>query len=326
MKNVLFLFLFTVIIFGCSESKLIVDTSNSKFNLDFRHYEQDLFNVKTGSLTTLLDSLARKYPVFISGNYKDPAKLMQLNQYLNNDLNIKLHNDWNERIGDYSAVKADLNMAFSHYVYYFPEDSIPPIYTYISGLNYEEPIVINPKAILIGIDLFYGKDYPPYGQLQIPQYISKNHETEFITPIVMREFAKQRFAPYLKGDNMLETMIGLGKIEYLIEAMMPTIMDSTRFQFTTKQMVWCYSHEQSFWKHLTMKNFLFSKDYHTYKRFLQHGPFVSSMERDSPGRAGIFIGYRIVKDFMEQNPEVSLPELMTNTDFTSIFKRSKYNP
>ncbi len=326
MKNVLFLFLFTVIIFACSEPKLIVDTSNSKVNLDFRHYEQDLFNVKTGHLTTSLDSLAHKYPVFINGNYKDPAKLMQLNQYLNNDLNIKLYNDWNDRIGNYSQIKKDLNTAFSHYNYYFPEDSIPPVYTYISGLNYEEPIVINPEAILIGIDLFYGKDYSPYGQLQIPQYISKNHETKFIAPVVMREFAKQRFAPYIKGDNMLETMIGLGKIEYLIEAMMPTTMDSIRFQFTTKQMVWCYSHEQSFWKHLTMKNFLFSKDYHTYKKFLQHGPFVSSMERDSPGRAGIFIGYRIVRDFMEQNPEVSLPELMTNTDFTSIFKGSKYNP
>ena len=75
-----------------------------------------------------------------------------------------------------------------------------------------------------------------------------------------------------------------------------------------------------------MKQYLFSKDYHTYIKFLQHGPFVSSKERDSPGRAGIFIGYRIVKDFMDKNPEVTLEELMTNTDFTAIFKGSKYNP
>lgn len=326
MKNVPFLFLFTIIIFSCSEHKLIVDTSDTKVNLDFRHYEQDLFNINSENLMESLDSFSRKYPVFISGNYKDPAKLMQLNQYLNNDLNVKLYNDWNNRIGDYSAIKNELTEAFKHYNFYYPNDSLPAVYTYISGVNYEEPIVVNETAILIGIDLFYGKDYPPYSQLQIPQYISKNHETAFIPPVVMREFGKKRFAPFLKGENMLETMIALGKIEYFVEAMMPTKMDSVRFQFTTQQMIWCYSHEQSFWKHLTMKNYLFSKDYHTYKKFLQHGPFVSSMERNSPGRAGIFIGYRIVKDFMEQNPEVTLQELMTNTDFTAIFKGSKYNP
>ena len=75
-----------------------------------------------------------------------------------------------------------------------------------------------------------------------------------------------------------------------------------------------------------MNKFLFSKDYHTYKKFLQPGPFVSSLERNSPGSAGIFIGYRIVKDFMDKNQEVNLQELMVNTDFTSIFKDSKYNP
>ena len=53
-------------------------------------------------------------------------------------------------------------------------------------------------------------------------------------------------------------------------------------------------------KNAKVRFILFSKGYRAYKKFLQPGPFVSSLERDSPGRAGIFIGYRIVKDFMNK--------------------------
>lgn len=326
MKNVFNLFLFILLISSCQEPKLIIDVSENSVLLNFKHYEQDLFNIKRSNIETELDKLAKKYPFFIRGDYKNTSTIFQLNNYLNNDLNIRLYNDWEERIGNYNRFSVDLNNAFSHYNYYFPKDSLPVIYTYISGINYEEPIVITPKEIIIGIDLFYGKDYDYYSQFQIPKYISQTFDKEFIAPQVMRNFAKRKFAPFLNSETMLEKMIALGKIEYFIEAMMPTMMDSTRFQFTTKQMIWCYSHEKSFWKYLTMNKFLFSKDYHTYKKFLQPGPFVSSLERNSPGSAGIFIGYRIVKDFMDKNQEVNLQELMVNTDFTSIFKDSKYNP
>lgn len=326
MKNVLILFLFTIGLISCSEPNLIIDTTSTQAYLDFRHYEQDLFNLNTKNLGAELDKIAPKYPVFINGDYKHPTKLVQLNNYLNNDLNIKLYNDWNKNIGSYKEISKSLNKAFSHFKHYYPKDSLPQVYTYISGINYEEPIVVNEKEILIGIDLFYGANYEAYNQLQIPQYISKNFDDIYLSPTVMRAYGKKKFGKYLYGETLLDNMIALGKLEYFVETMMPSTMDSIRFQFTTNQMIWCYSHEKSFWKHLTMKQYLFSKDYHTYKKFLQHGPFVSSMERESPGRAGIFIGYKIVKDYMNKNPEVSLQDLMINTDFTAIFKASKYNP
>ena len=326
MKNAIILFLFIISLISCSESSLIIDVSNNMSSLDFRHYEQDLFNINKNNLSKSLDEMAPKYPVFINEDYKDPTKLIQLNNYLNNELSIKLFKDWKNKIGSYDDIKKELDIAFSHYKHYYPNNYLPIIYTYISGINYEEPVVVTEKEILIGIDLFYGQDYEVYNQLQIPQYLSKNNKIEYLTPVVMRAFAQKKFANYTKGETLLDNMIGLGKIEYFIEAMMPTVMDSIRFQFSSNQMIWCYSHEKSFWKHLAMKEHLFSKNYRNYKKFIQHGPFVSSVERDSPGRAGIFIGYRIIKDYMRKNPDVSLQDLMVNTDFTTIFRDSKYNP
>ena len=326
MKNAIILFLFTINLFSCSEPSLHIDVSNSKSFIDFRHYEQDLFNIDRNDLKNSLDKIALKYPVFMDGDYKNPAKINQLKDYLDNELSIKLFRDWKTKIRSYDVIKQELNLAFSHYKYYFPNNSLPTIYTYISGVNYEEPIVVNENDILIGIDMFYGKDYEVYNQFQIPKYISKNNKTEYLAPVVIREFAKEKFASFIAGETLLDNMIGLGKIEYFVEAMMPKVKDSTRFQFTSNQMMWCYRREKVFWKHLVMKEYLFSKDFRNYKKFIQYGPFASSLERDSPGRAGIFIGYKIIKEYIRKNPNVSLQELMHNKDFTSIFRDSKYNP
>ena len=327
MKNVFKIIISASIIFtSCDSNRLEIDTSNSKVNLVFNNYEQDLFNVDQTQIAKQLDNWAIKYPPFVNGDYKKPANIYVLKDYLNNELNLKLWNDWSEKIGDYEPIKSDLESAFQHYKYYYPNDSTPPIYTYISGLNYEEPIVFSQYGIIIGIDMFYGSDYQPYKKLQIPGFLSNNFNKEYIAPIVMRDFAKQKFKAFLSGKTMLDNMIGLGKIEYFLEAMMPNMVDSARFQFTEKQMNWCNSHEGAFWKHLTMKNLLFSKDLHSYKKYLQPGPFVSSLERDSPGRAGVYIGYKIVKKYMERNPNISLNELMIDTDFNALFSGAKYKP
>ncbi len=326
MKNALILFLFTIGLISCRKHSLVIDNLNTQTNLDFRHYEQDLFNLNSDDLSSELERIAPKYPVFINGDYKHPTKLNQLNDYLNNELSIKLFNDWNEKIKSYGGIKDDLNKAFSHFHYYYPKDSLPTIYTYISGINHEEPIVVENNRILIGIDLFYGADYEIYKQLRIPQYRSKNFDKSYLTPTVIRAYGKDKFSSFLQGETFLDNMIALGKLEYFIESMMPSTMDTIRFQFTTKQMNWCYSHEKHFWKHLITKNYLFSKNLHHFKKFLEYGPFASSLEKNSPGRAGIFIGYKIVKNYMEKNPDVRLQELMINTDFTAIFKASKYNP
>jgi|NorSeaMetagenome_1021524.scaffolds.fasta_scaffold05268_3 hypothetical protein len=327
MKNVSKLIISALIILtSCESNRLEVDTSKSKVKVIFNNYEQDLFNVNQTQIDKQLDKWSIKYPPFVHGDYKNAANIYLLKDYLNNELNLKLWKDWSEKIGDYEPIQSGLENAFKHYKYYYPDDSIPHIYTYISGLNHEKPIEFSPYGIIIGIDMFYGSDYRPYKKLQIPEFLCKNFKKEYITPILMRNLAKQKFKEFLSGKTMLDNMIGLGKIEYFLEAMMPEMPDSARFQFTEKQMNWCYSHEEAFWKHLTMKNLLFSKDLFAYKKYLQPGPFVSSLERDSPGRAGIFIGYKIVKEYMKRNTDISLNELMKDTDFKEIFSAAKYKP
>jgi len=45
-----------------------------------------------------------------------------------------------------------------------------------------------------------------------------------------------------------------------------------------------------------------------------------------PGRIGQWIGWEIVKEYMKENKEVSLPELMDMGDAQRLFKESGYKP
>ncbi|MFT6716440.1 MAG: hypothetical protein ACJA0Q_001079, partial [Saprospiraceae bacterium] len=66
--------------------------------------------------------------------------------------------------------------------------------------------------------------------------------------------------------------------------------------------------------------------YHEYKKYIEDQPFVSSLERESPGRAGVWIGYRIVSQYMENNPNLSLEKLLNSTPAMDVFQGSKYKP
>ena len=103
----------------------MVDVSQSKVNLTFKHYEQDFFTIKKAEIKKSLDDLAKMYPVFVNGDYKNPTKIFELNNYLNNDLNKKLFNDWSKRIGNYDQFTHDLNTAFTYYHHYYPSDTLP---------------------------------------------------------------------------------------------------------------------------------------------------------------------------------------------------------
>ena len=81
MKNAIIFFLFVINLLSCSEKSLVIDISESKTSLDYRHYEQDLFNLDKNNLKKSLDKIAFKYQVFMDGNYKDSAKIHQLKEY-----------------------------------------------------------------------------------------------------------------------------------------------------------------------------------------------------------------------------------------------------
>jgi len=62
------------------------------------------------------------------------------------------------------------------------------------------------------------------------------------------------------------------------------------------------------------------------RKFTGEAPFTSYFTEDSPGRAVVWTGFRIIERYMRNNPGVTLKELMEMSDCQAILTGAKYKP
>jgi hypothetical protein len=62
------------------------------------------------------------------------------------------------------------------------------------------------------------------------------------------------------------------------------------------------------------------------KRFIEEAPFTGPFGKNSPGRLGQWMGWQIVRSYMDKNSEITIPELMNNYNYQQILLNSGYNP
>jgi energy-coupling factor transporter ATP-binding protein EcfA2 len=97
--------------------------------------------------------------------------------------------------------------------------------------------------------------------------------------------------------------------------------------YLPEQITWCQENESYIWRYFIEKELLYSTDSKLPNRFTNMAPFSKfylEIDNESPGRVGQWIGWQIVRSFM-QNNKVSMQE-MIKMDAKELFKKSKYKP
>jgi hypothetical protein len=130
---------------------------------------------------------------------------------------------------------------------------------------------------------------------------------------------------YGKDDVMTE-MIHEGKLRYFQRCMMPDLSDTVLFGYTADQMRFCRNNEMQMWHYLIEHDLLFSSDQFTMRKLVGEAPFTTFFTNESPGRAAAWLGFRIIESYMMKNRNVSLEEMMKNTDIQGILTASRYDP
>jgi hypothetical protein len=91
-------------------------------------------------------------------------------------------------------------------------------------------------------------------------------------------------------------------------------------------MKFCRNNESQMWQYLIENDLLFNSDQLTIRKLTGEAPFTSYFTNESPGRAAVWLGFRIVESYMMKNPGVNLGDLMKNTDIQGLLEKAKYNP
>jgi hypothetical protein len=80
------------------------------------------------------------------------------------------------------------------------------------------------------------------------------------------------------------------------------------------------------WQYLIEHDMLFNSDQFTIRKLTGEAPFTSYFTSESPGRAAIWLGFRIVESYMMKNPGVKLADLMADTNVQELLEKAKYSP
>ena len=168
-------------------------------------------------------------------------------------------------------------------------------------------MAISKDVIIIGLDFFIGEK-ASYRPKEVPQYILRRYEPKYMTPTVLKFF----IADYCSSgdeETLLSEMIDYGKVYYLLGSIMPCTPDDLILGFTSKEILDVYAYQELIWSRI----------------MLGERPNTIELGDECPGRVGAWIGWQIVKHYMDQTGS-TMQELMANRNHHQIFAQSKYKP
>jgi hypothetical protein len=338
MKKVFIIFFFSLVVVSlssCRKNQYKVDISGIGVNIEIKRLEKDLFSSNPDEIPTRIPYLKKEYDGFLqlfsyvinTGDIKDPSFGDFLLRFCTEKQNNDVYAYTMKVYPDVVEVEKGLKKSFSYFKYYFPAKQVPAVYTCISGFN--NSIITGDSVLAISLDKYLGSDCKYYPMLNIYKYISSRMTPENIVPDCMYGWAASEwdFADLkYPADNVLSEMIHYGKLKYFEKCMLPETKDEIIFGFTSDQMKFCRNNEGQMWKYLVEKDLLFNTEQFTIRKLTGESPFTTFFTRESPGRAAVWLGFRIIESCMQKNNEMSLDEMMKTTDIQSILEKAKYNP
>ena len=247
-----------------------------------------------------------------------------LNRFTNPGIDT-LYMEVKRVFGDMSALKSELDEAYSHIRYYYPDFNIPEVKTVISGIEHD--LFLSDSLLIIGLDYFLGEGakFRPHGLFQ---YMLSRYTPEKIVPSIMLLYG---ISPRLNktdvnNKTMLADMVAYGKAFYFAKHMMPCTPDSVIISYTAEEINGVRENAGTVWAHFLENELLFETSHMIKKKYLDERPGTYEIGDAAPGRIGTWVGWDIVRAYMRENPGISLQELMAETDAQKILNGSNYSP
>lgn len=320
---------------SCKRSRYHPDISGIEVKVSIKRLEKDLFSYDPVKLPDTVNYIIRNYGSFLQyfsyviniGKVGDTSWSGGLLKFCTDRLNNEVYENTIQVFPDLNWLEKELSTAFKHYRYYFPARPVPEIYTCITGFN--NSIITGDSVLGIGLDRYLGSDCRFYPRLGIYRYQMAKMTPDYIVTDCMYAWAASEWDYNTSGynpDNALSAIIHEGKLMYFVKCMVPRKPDSVIFGFNESQMRFCTENEGAMWQYLIENDLLFNTDMFTRKKLVGEAPFTSYFSQESPGRAAVWIGFRIVESYMIQNRGTDLEMLMNINDPQEILAKARYSP
>ena len=327
-----------VLFFSACKSKHIPDVSNIKVDVKIERFEKNFYSLDTNNLVHSLDELNKKYQSFLPDYLyqilgltpPQDSIISQIKLFLKDDIYRDIYNDVTKKYSSLDKVKDELIFALKLTKYYFPKYPTPTnVYTFIGPVDGVGTALTSNHSFAVGLQGYLGKDYPLYQNDYLaetyPPYKTRRFEEQYIATNCIKNIIEEMFPDKSNGRPLCERLIEQGRRMYMLDALLPNTADSIKTGYTQQQLDGCYKNENAIWSYFVQANLLFEREPSVVSPYVTDGPKTQEISEAAPGNIGQFIGWQIVKKWMNANPKTTLEQLMQMPTMT-LFNDAGYKP
>lgn len=346
MKRCFSLGLFFIVLLSSCENDKGPDVSNINVDLQTLRFEKDFFAMDTSLLSASLDQVYKRYPIFFRDytqqilglpptNDSEEQALTAVRQFLRDYRPV--YDSVMKAFPDLEKEEKEIVRSLQHVKYYFPQYQLPaklitfigPMDAYFMGSTGGYGDAITSDGLAVGLQLHLGSNFSMYtsemGLSLFPAYVSRKFSREYIPVNCIKNIIDDIFPDESSDKTLVEQMVEKGKRIYLAKQLMPGVADTLIIGYTKNQLDGCRKNEGMIWNYFVKNGLVFNNDPSLIKNYIGESPNTPEFGEGAPGNIGLFIGWAIVKSYMEKNDNLALVQLM-QTAPKKLFEESGYRP
>jgi len=321
MRLCILTFLSILCLFSC-ETKRFPTPYCLDSMVEVGHFDHSFFAMDSTQLDESLMLLQNNFPEFFKAEQNKADLVSRFKDPQIRELFSAADSVFPEPL----ELSAEIKDAFKYFHYYFPNQDSLKVYTWISNFESINPVTISGTTLLVALDLYLGKQSHFYKSA--PEYVKAGFDKHYLVSDLVHAYFLANI-PLPKENTLLAYMVYHGKIHYLSSLLIPNSKPYIVMNYPEEKMQWCLENEANIWAYFIENKLLFSSQHNNKQRFIEAAPFskfYTNFDAKSPGRVGQWLGLNLVSAYMENHPEVSLNELITEQNAQKILRKSHYKP
>lgn len=318
-KSILALISIILITVACQHDPLDVDASATKVDIQYVSLDSLLMQSDSLALLKAYSEMQKKIPelfdyqvgyCFQIGKVKDTTFVHHFLEYKRDTFIQKLELEIQQKFKSPSQFNARINSGFKHLKTHLPSVKLPKNVVYMNSL-FASNAFSTETEIGIGLERYLGEKSPSIQRLPSEPFytwVKEGMDEKFLERDAMASWIMTNVVVEEDG-NLAQKMIRWGKIIYLTQAAYPDIDESILMRYSEEDFKWATENEYSLWKYLIDEELLFKLDEKIAQNLLADGPFTPGLPEKGPDRLGQYLGWRMVKNYMESK-ETSFETLL----------------
>lgn len=304
---------------------------SSDVKTEIRRYDHVLDEFVSLNSFSALQRMNTDYPretklliedVLAIGQVDEPHVEQKIRGFYMDSTVQALIQETHRQYADIDDIEEQLNKAFTALKTEDAGFHIPRVYTQVSALN--QSIVVSDSMLGISLDKYLGADFPLYKSYYYTYQRRSMCRKNMVTDALLFYLLSEYFVPFDRSRTALDRILRVSKMHWVIARILDRKSLDEEIGFEKMRADWCRRNEAAIWQWLKEEGVLGNSEVAVSRMLIEPRENTPGLGPESSDQIGLWVGIRIVDDYMKRHSDVSIKDLLHTTDYQQMWKETRY--